>query len=251
MVLQIHKFTALLNEEAVEKASYRSLELVQKQALAASAGLLKPQERPLGECGTSFTAQYGLPCKHIIASYLQVQGEGTSRKAIATRPLPLNLWDNHWLLRQDLAVTDPYRRIRDPRVIARRRRPARAIIHSLCTCGHDCSPAAAAATPPASQQPQPRGQQQQRQPVLQTVLSRLEAIGNYLGIGPAIASNVNATSRHRDPSKAYTADLIPAAADFPALRVCHPTCGGYLRLRISRAAAAAASRRVLGVIDVN
>ncbi|KAM4067067.1 MULE transposase [Hirsutella rhossiliensis] len=212
-------FRLPLYEEAVEKASYPSLELVQKQALAASAGLLKPQERPLGECGNSFTAQYGLPCKHIIASYLQVQGEGTSRKVIATRPLPLNLWDNHWLLRQDLAVTDPYRRIRDPRTSQS---------HSLRTCGHDCSRCnsrcnCTCGLVSSGSSYLTSFATQQRQPVLQTVLARLEAIGNYLGIGPAIASSVNTTSRHRDPSNAYTADLIPATADFPALRVCHPT----------------------------
>ncbi|KJZ67914.1 hypothetical protein HIM_12697 [Hirsutella minnesotensis 3608] len=111
-------FRLPLYNAVMDRVSYKSLELVQKQARAANSALLN--DKPLEECTNSFTSQYGLPCKHIISEYLQIEGEGSARRVTAAAALPLSLWDQHWLLRQDIANTDPYRRIRDPRIIARR-----------------------------------------------------------------------------------------------------------------------------------
>ncbi|KJZ76337.1 hypothetical protein HIM_04419 [Hirsutella minnesotensis 3608] len=132
-------FRLPLYNKVSEKASYRSLELVQKQARAATASLLYPEERALPECTNSFTSQYGLPCKHIIASFLAVEGDGPNRRVTTKEALPLAFWDNHWLLRDDLADTDPYRRIRDPRVVARRRGTIRVATTSSPTTNNTSS----------------------------------------------------------------------------------------------------------------
>ena len=85
----------------------------------------------IGICTGDFTAQYGIPCKHMIYELLRIENhEGSEgrqiRKIVATRPLQLHEVCRYWRLPQALEEVDPLLAEEDPRVVARKGRPRNA-----------------------------------------------------------------------------------------------------------------------------
>ena len=77
-----------IRRELATKITYRALNLLRDQFVMASSAHLGTHD--LGDCTGAFTAQYGLPCKHIIHNLLRVEIRDSGARAIvATRPLGL------------------------------------------------------------------------------------------------------------------------------------------------------------------
>ncbi|KAH6986791.1 hypothetical protein EDB80DRAFT_898602 [Ilyonectria destructans] len=107
-----------------EKVSWKGLGLMHKQYLIAKASRMHPIDRPIGVCSSAFNAQYGLPYKHTIHNnYLKVEGVRRDKEVITLRALKISWFNNQWIIRTNLDELNPYQRIRDPKIIPRRRQP--------------------------------------------------------------------------------------------------------------------------------
>ena len=111
-----------IRRELATKITYRALNLLRDQFVMASSARLGTHD--LGDCTGAFTAQYGLPCKHIIHDLLRVEIRDSGARAIvATRPLGLQDVCLYWRLPHRLKDVDPLLAEMDPRVMAPRHRP--------------------------------------------------------------------------------------------------------------------------------
>ena len=111
-----------LRRELATNITYRALNLLRDQFVMASSARLKTHD--LGDCTGAFTAQYGLPCKHIIHDLLTVEIRNSGARAVvATRPLRLQDVCLYWRLPHRLEDVDPLLAEMDPRVMARKHRP--------------------------------------------------------------------------------------------------------------------------------
>ena len=114
-----------IRSELATNVTYRALNLLRDQFIMAFSARLGTHD--LGNCTGAFTAQYGLPCKHIIFNFLKVKtSESGARTIIATRPLRLQDVCKYWRLPHRLEDVDPLLAEIDPRVVAYKGRPRNA-----------------------------------------------------------------------------------------------------------------------------
>ena len=85
-------FTKLCTRIAV----YALEKLHEQYQLAKKACI---QEEGRGECKGNFSANWGLPCRHMMYDFLKVNDEG---RLVATGHFDVENIDRHWLLEKDL-----------------------------------------------------------------------------------------------------------------------------------------------------
>ena len=86
-----------VRKDLATRISYHALDLLRTQVTMASSARLGTHD--LGQCTGAFTAQYGLPCKHMIYGLLQVQTRATgAREIVAIQTLELREVCKHWRL---------------------------------------------------------------------------------------------------------------------------------------------------------
>lgn len=76
----------------------RPLDKLHEQYLLARKAHLEKEGR--GECKCNFSANWGLPCRHVMYDFLKVDEGG--RDIVATGHLDVENIDLHWYLEEDL-----------------------------------------------------------------------------------------------------------------------------------------------------